>query len=73
MKIDVQELKRALAYAEKSGKLTEMNVEIDIHNRMVLQYTEPMGEDSVTIKIYDASTEKMADVTITSRLSSVLK
>jgi tricorn protease-like protein len=68
MKIDLQELKKAIAFIEKHGRLTEVTLEIDINNRMLITYSEPMGGDLVTIRLYDSDTEKMADVTTTTRL-----
>lgn len=68
MKIDMKELKKALARIEKHGQLTEVSMNIVHDNRMVISYTEPMGGDYVTITLYDASTEKMGDITITTRL-----
>lgn len=73
MKIDLKELKRALQFMESKGTLTEVDMQIVIENRLVMKYTDPMGGDHVTVTLYDSDTEKMADVTVTSRLTSLLK
>lgn len=68
MKIDMKELKKALARIEKHGQLTEVSINIVLDNKMVISYTEPMGGDYVTITLYDSATEKMGDITLTTRL-----
>lgn len=68
MKVDMKELKKAISRIEKHGQLTEVVINIVHDNKMVISYTEPMGGDYVTITLYDASTEKMGDITLTTRL-----
>lgn len=68
MTVDLQEIKRAIAFIEKTGKIAEVEVEIDPMQRLILKYVEPMGGDSTSITFFAAETQKMAEITITTRL-----
>ena len=68
MKIDLKELKRAVERIEKFGSLTEVTVNVDHQKRLMISYTEPMGGDNVLITLYDTESEKMGDITVTTRL-----
>lgn len=67
-KIDSKDLKKALALIEKEAGAVVVDMSFDTMNRLLIKYIDTMGGDAITIVIFDANTEKMAEITRTSRL-----
>lgn len=68
MKFDLRDLKKALAKIEKCGTIGEVELEFDPHQRLLIKYSEPSGEQRCVITIFQANTQKMAEITTTTRL-----
>ena len=68
MKFDVKEIKKAITKLESLGGGTEMDIKFDVHERLIIAFSEPLGGDNVVITIFPSQSEKMATITITQRL-----
>lgn len=68
MRYDIKELQKALTGVTKNGGPSEVDIQIDPLNRLVITYVETMGGDLCTVTLYNTDIQKMATITKTSRL-----
>jgi len=67
MKYNIKEIQRSLEILTKSGGPTEVEINIDPMERLVLTFTDFDG-DQVSITIFQSSVNMMAKITRTTRL-----
>jgi hypothetical protein len=67
-KFDGNEIKKAIEYIGQSGSIGTLDISFDAMDRLLIKYTEPMGQDIIVITIYKQEAEKFPEVTKTTRL-----
>lgn len=67
LKIDLKELERAVSYLKKKHDPSALELEITIEGRLLVRSTN-FEADLITVTIFEESTNKMAEVTLTERL-----
>lgn len=67
MKYNIKEIQRSLEILTKGGGPTEVEINIDPMERLVLTFTDFDG-DQVSITIFQSSVNMMAKITRTTRL-----
>lgn len=68
MKYDIKEINKALALAKN---VTDIDINLDPKDRLIISFTEPMGEVPHEVIIYPLRNDvssKFAEVKITKRL-----
>lgn len=68
MRFDIKELQKALIGVTKNGGPTEVDIQVDPMNRLVITYVDTMGGDLCTVTLYNTDIQKMATITRTTRL-----
>ncbi len=67
LKVDLKELERAVSYLKKKHDPSVLELEITIEGRLLVRSTN-FEADLLTVTLFEESTNKMAEVTLTERL-----
>ena len=67
LKVDINELQRAISYLKKKHNPSYLELEITLENRLLIKSTN-FEADSLIVTLYEESTNKMAEITSTERL-----
>ena len=67
MKFTITDIEKAIEYIKKHCHAEYIRLEFDERNRLLIKATD-LGGSSITITVFEESTQKMAEVTRTDRL-----
>lgn len=68
MKYLIAEIEKALATVKQNGGPVEIDITFDFRERLLISYTDPFGEDQVTITLFKTDASMMPKITRTTRL-----
>lgn len=64
----IKELEKAIELIKTIGKVDYVRLTFDHRHQLIISFTENMGSDYVVITLYPEESNKMAEITKTTRL-----